>query len=192
MKRPTIGLFGGQKEDAFVITNASNGEYKEYATNELPDWVDHAFDLAYLMRVVEYNKTYVNGFWNTVFSKTGIFHTTYHYNGNGFAGYNTAIAANGDVVFYTGITSGSAAESNNGFILANPRTGKVFEYAYSGAEESSAQMAAQGLVQNLNYYATFPTILNVDGVPTYFMLLKDYAGLVQRYALCNIKDYTKE
>ncbi len=43
----------------------------------------------------------------------------------------------------------------------------------------------------MQYTATFPTVINVDGSETYFMLLKDKAGLVQRYALCNVKDYTK-
>ena len=33
--------------------------------------------------------------------------------------------------------------------------------------------------------------MNVDGEETYFMLLKDNAGLVQRYALCNIENYAK-
>ena len=83
------------------------------------------------------------------------------------------------------------AETNIGFVLANPRTGEVCYYYCPGAEETSAMSAAEGLVQNLGYVSTFPTILNVDGEETYFMLLKDNAGLVQRYALCNIKNYAK-
>ena len=109
----------------------------------------------------------------------------------GFEGYNTAITSNGEIVFYTGLTPASNAESNVGFILANPKTGEVIRYNCSGAEESSAQASAESLVQDLRYVATFPTMLNVNGEETYFMLLKDKAGLVQRYALCNVKNYTK-
>ena len=73
----------------------------------------------------------------------------------------------------------------------NPRTGEVKKYDCAGAEESSAQASAESLVQDLRYTSTFPTVINVDGNETYLMFLKDKAGLVQRYALCNIKNYTK-
>ncbi|MBR6613887.1 MAG: hypothetical protein IKK84_03880 [Clostridia bacterium] len=190
---PTIGMFGGQKEETFIITNATSGECKEYTSDQLPEWVDHAYSLDYLMRITENNLTYINGFWNSIFSQTNVLKTTYFYRNMeiGFEGYNTAITSNGEIVFYTGLTPASNAESNVGFILANPKTGEVIRYNCSGAEESSAQASAESLVQDLRYVATFPTILNVNGEETYFMLLKDKAGLVQRYALCNVKNYTK-
>lgn len=188
VKTPTIGLMGGLKENSFVITDACTGESKEYNVESLPEWIDHAFDLAYLMDLVYYNYEYINGFFN--FSNTGVNRTSYYYKGDGFAGYNTTLSTDG-VVFYTGVTPANNAESVLGFLLANPRTGVVKFYDCSGAEESSAQAAAQGLVQNLGYIATFPTIINVDGIPTYFMTLKDNAGLIQRYALCNVANYTQ-
>lgn len=191
VQRPSIGTFGGKMVESFIITNAHTGECEEYKTEDLPTWVDHAFSLSYLMEITNNHQAYVNGFWNSLTSKTGVNVTTYTYKSSSFSGYNTTIDANGDVVFYTGVTPASNAETNIGFILANPRTGEITYYACPGAEESSAQNAAQGLVQNLGYIATFPTILNVDGEEIYFMLLKDNAGLVQRYALANIEDYTK-
>ena len=194
---PTIGLFGGVKEEKFIITNASNGESEEYTVESLPNWVDHAYSLNYLMRVSEYNLKYVNGFWNSAFSKTNVVRTTYSFTeedeetGINFAGYNTAITADGEIVFYTGLTPASNAESNVGFILANTKTGVIKRYACAGAEENSAMSSAESLVQDLKYVATFPTIINVNGEETYFMLLKDKAGLVQRFALCNVENYTK-
>ncbi len=202
VKTPTIGLFGGKTEESFIITNAITGDSKEYKTKDLPEWVDHAFDLDYLMTVAEYNLKYKNGYWNTWFSETGVLKTSYQYkesrdideDGNidvRFEGYNTTITSNGDIVFYTGLTSASKAESNVGFLLANPRTGVITRYTCSGAEESSAAISAESLVQDLKYVSTFPTIMNVEGYETYFMLLKDKAGLVQRFALCNVENYTK-
>lgn len=189
----TIGLFGGKKEESFIITNASTGESKEYKVEELPEWVDHAYDLSYLMEVIDNNQKYVNGYWNSVFAKTGVNATAYQYRDNdtGYVGYNTTITSNGDIEFYTGVTPVSDAQSNVGFILANPRNGKVKYYTCAGAEESSAQEAAESLVQNFGYIAAFPTMLNIDGTESYMMLLKDKAGLVQRYALCDVKDHTK-
>ena len=202
VKTPTIGLFGGQKEESFIITNAITGESEEYKTEVLPVWVDHAFDLDYLMEVAKYNLKYKNGYLNSLFSQTGVLRTSYSYqtgrdtDGDGdtdvhYDGYNTTITSDGDIVFYTGLTPASKAESNVGFILANPRTGVITRYTCSGAEESSAAASAESLVQDLKYVATFPTIMNVDGHETYFMLLKDKAGLVQRFALCNVENYTK-
>lgn len=188
VKRPNIGLFGGKKEESFIITDACTGKSTEYVADKLPEWVDHAFDLNYLMKMVYYNYEYINGFFN--FSKTGINRTSYYYRDSSFDGYNTTISSDG-IVFYTGVTPANTAESILGFIFANPRTGIVKFYSCSGAEESSAQAAAEGLVQNLGYKATFPTIINVDGNPTYFMVLKDGAGLIQRYALCNVSNYTQ-
>lgn len=188
VKTPTIGLTGGLKESSFIITDACTGKSNEYSVENLPEWVDHAFDLDYLMDLVYYNYEYINGFFN--FSKTGVNRTSYNYRDSSFIGYNTTLSTDG-VVFYTGVTPANNAESVLGFLLANPRTGVVKFYDCSGAEESSAQAAAQGLVQNLGYIATFPTIINVDGIPTYFMTLKDNAGLIQRYALCNVANYTQ-
>lgn len=189
VKTTNIGLWGGKTENSFIITDACTGESQEYTVSNLPSWVDHAFDLDYLMDMVYYNYEYINGFFN--FSATGVNRTSYYYRDDeeGFTGYNTTLSSDG-IVFYTGVTPANAAESIVGFILANPRTGVIKFYPCTGAEESSAQAAAQGLVQNLGYVATFPTIVNIEGLPTYFMVLKDNAGLIQRYAFCNVENYS--
>ena len=49
--------------------------------------------------------------------------------------------------------------------------------------------SAEGQVQNLKYMAAFPLLLNISGEPTYFMALKDGAGLVKKYAMVNIQKY---
>ena len=49
--------------------------------------------------------------------------------------------------------------------------------------------SAEGQVQHLGYKATFPLLLNIEGEPTYFLALKDGAGLVKKYAMVNIQKY---
>ena len=49
--------------------------------------------------------------------------------------------------------------------------------------------SAQGVVQDLGYKATFPLLLNISSQPTYFMALKDSAGLVKGYAMVNLRQY---
>lgn len=71
----------------------------------------------------------------------------------------------------------------------NQRTAETRYYSIAGAEEYSAMASAEGQVQNLGYKATFPLLLNIANQPTYFMALKDDAGLVKDYAMVNIEKY---
>lgn len=49
--------------------------------------------------------------------------------------------------------------------------------------------SAEGQVQNLRYTSTFPLLINVSNQPTYFMALKDGAGLVKKFAMIDIQRY---
>lgn len=187
IKNPHIGFLGGMKEDSFIITNACTGESEEYVVEDLPEWVDHAFDLDYLMNLVENHYSLANGYFN--FSNNNKNHTSYAFASQSFAGYNTTLSKDG-IVFYAGITPANSSESNIGFVLVSPRTGVAKFYSCVGAEESSAQSAVEGLVSDLKYMSTFPTVINIEGMPTYFMTLKDDASLIQRYALCNVSNYS--
>ena len=49
--------------------------------------------------------------------------------------------------------------------------------------------SAAGKVQEQHYTPTFPTLLNVSNVPTYFLSLKDDEGLVKKYAFVSVEHY---
>lgn len=49
--------------------------------------------------------------------------------------------------------------------------------------------AAEGKVQEKGYVASFPSLINVAGQPTYIMVLKDQNGLVVLYALVNVETH---
>ena len=87
------------------------------------------------------------------------------------------------------MSSVTADESNIGFVLVNCRTKETKFYTVPGATETSAMASAQGQVQHLNYTATFPLLLNVSDRPTYFISLKDNAGLVKMYAFVDVEQY---
>ena len=59
----------------------------------------------------------------------------------------------------------------------------------NGAEEYSAMESAQGQIQEKKYAATFPILINVADRPTYFISLKDDAGLVKSFAFVSVTDY---
>ena len=91
--------------------------------------------------------------------------------------------------YFTGVTSVTGDESNIGFIISNARTGEYKYYPVVGAEEYSAMRAAEGEVQEKGYQASFPSLVNIDGKPTYIMVLKDSGGLVKLYAAVNVEQY---
>ena len=103
-------------------------------------------------------------------------------------GYNY-LAQDDDIWLYTGLTSVGSDQSNIGFVLVNLRTKEARYYPVSGATEYSAMASAEGQVQHLNYRATFPILLNVANQPTYFLSLKDNAGLVKQFAFINVERY---
>ena len=132
------------------------------------------------MELYDYHGTLINGFLNSVLGQKGCLKAS--------DGYNY-LAMNDDVWVYTGVTSVSGDRSNVGFVLMNQRTMETKYYEIAGAEEYSAMESAEGQVQNLGYKATFPLLLNIKGEPTYFIALKDNAGLVKKYAMVNIQKY---
>jgi hypothetical protein len=180
VKDYTIGLFGGQTIGRVVIVNAVTGERKDYAIGDVPTWVDRVYSAELLINLYDYYGTLRHGYWNSVFSQKDALKTT--------DGYNY-IALDDDVWVYTGVTSVARDESNVGFVLMNQRTAETRYYSISGAEEFSAMASAEGQVQHLGYRATFPLLLNIGGEPTYFLALKDDAGLVKKYAMVNISRY---
>lgn len=180
VKDYTIGLFGGETISNVVIVNASTGEHTDYKIDEVPTWVDHAFSAKLLISYYDYYGTLKHGYLNSIFGQKDCLKTT--------DGYNY-IALNDDVWVYTGVTSVGKDESNVGFVLMNQRTAETKYYSIAGAEEYSAMASAEGKVQHLKYTATFPLLLNIGGEPTYFIALKDAAGLVKSYAMVNISKY---
>ena len=180
VKKFNIGLFGGQTIGRVVICNAITGECVDYAVEDTPQWVDKVYQAELLMDLYDYHGTLVRGYFNSILGQKDCLQTTNGYN---------YIAMDDDVWVYSGVTSVSGDQSNVGFVLMNQRTMETRFYEIEGAIEDSAMSSAEGQVQNLGYQATFPLLLNISGEPTYFMALKDAAGLVKKYAMVNIQQY---
>ncbi|WP_072525929.1 hypothetical protein [Clostridium sp. Marseille-P3244] len=180
VKKFNIGLFGGETIGRVVLCNAITGETEDYAIEDAPQWIDRAYSADLLVQLYDYYGTLKHGFFNSVLGQKDCLHTT--------DGYNY-LAINDDVWVYTGVTSITGDQSNVGFVLMNQRTMETKFYEVEGATEASAMSSAEGQVQNLHYVATFPLLLNISGEPTYFIALKDDAGLVKKYAMVNVQKY---
>ncbi len=179
--KPSVFMFGAMDVNEVIIFNPIDGSSDIYALNQTPTWIDNVFTGTLASQKYDWYGTLKNGFWNSIIGNKDCKVTTDDY------GY---IVRGDDVWFFTGVTSVTADESNIGFIISNARTGEYKFYPVIGAEEYSAMDAAMGQVQNMGYVASFPSLINVSGQPSYIMVLKDAAGIVKLYALVNVEKYT--
>ncbi|MBR5559134.1 MAG: hypothetical protein IKU72_02680 [Oscillospiraceae bacterium] len=162
-----------------ILVNAGTGECADYGINDLPSWVDRVQPEDFVMNQINNQGEYVHGIFN--FANKDKFQTSEG---------EMIIYNDGRCYMFTGLTSVGRDESAIGFMMVDMVTKESIRYQISGATEWSAQKSAEGKVQNLRYEASFPLILNVDGVPTYFMTLKDAEGLIKQYAFVSVENYS--
>ena len=175
-----IGWWSGKDIDGAILVNAVTGEANYYEKDQVPQWIDQLYDSDPIISQLDDNGLFQNGYINSIFGQKNVRRTTYGYN---------YLALDDDVYLYTGMSSVTGDQSNIGFVLVNLRTKATKFYAVPGATEASAMASAQGQVQHLKYSATFPLLLNVSDRPTYFISLKDDAGLVKMYAFVDVEQY---
>lgn len=174
-------FIGLRKEvEGAVILDPVTGDSHFYKVKDVPTWVDHIYPADLIMEQMDNHGTYQNGFINSIIGQKGVVITT--------DGYNY-VASKDDIYLYTGITSVTNDESILGFIMTNLRTKETKFYSVSGAKEESAMASAEGKVQQMNYISTFPLLINLNDKPTYFLSLKDNAGLVKMYGFVDVEDY---
>ncbi len=191
----TIGLFGGKTVSGCVVLDPVSGETEKYNVSDIPKWIDVVFYGDLICEQYNWYGMFQNGYMNSMFAKKGCKQVTTYYSSDEESEDETPIsdygyvAKDGDIWIYTGVTSVNGDSSNIGFLLANERTGESRYYSIAGADEKSAMAAAEGEVQEKGYQASFPSLINIDGHPTYIMVLKDSGGLVKLYATVNVEQY---
>jgi len=185
-----IGVLAPEAE-ALVTVHAGTGEIKHYSLkrnadgiddSNIPSWVDRVQPSYFVIPQLTWWGKYVRGFWNTVFGKRDMLSVT--------DGYNVIYGNDGRSYFYTGMSSVGADEGTVGFTLTDTRNKSTHLYKVSGATEYAAMSSAEGKVQNFRYRATFPILVNLNGKPTYFMTLKDSAGLVKMFCFVSVRDFS--
>ena len=176
--KPKVFPFGAMDVCEAVIFDPCTGESKLYAVEEIPAWVDAVYSGDLAEEKYNWYGTLSGGFINSIIGNKDCKQTTDDY------GY---IVIGDDVWYFTGVTSVTSDESNIGFIISNARTGEYKYYPVVGAEEYGAMSAAEGVVQEKGYKASFPSLINVSGKATYIMVLKDASGYVRLYALVNVE-----
>ncbi len=177
---PQINVFGGLNSVGAILVDPVNGDTQYYNISDLPIWVDRVQPTDIAWAQIDNWGYYINGFINTLFNQKDMLQTT--------DGYNY-VSIGGQTHVFSGLTSVGSDRSIVGFALINLRNREATFYRIGGADEYSAMSSAEGQVQDLGYRSTFPVLLNVSSVPTYFVSLKDQEGLVKMYSFVAVSNY---
>lgn len=175
-----IGYTNGRDVSGIIVTNPETGETEYFDYKDAPTWINHVITEEIVIDQLNYWGKYVNGFFNSLFAKKEVLEVS--------TGVNY-VYSNGNMYLQTGMTSVGGDESIVGVMMVDMRTKEAFFYRIGGATEYAAAQSAIGKDQEKRYTATDPIMINLNGTPTYFIMLKDDEGLVKRYAYVNVKDY---
>lgn len=179
--KPTIG-FSGNDISGIIVVNAQTGTTSFHSINDpnLPKWINRIYPKTLIENQIHDYGYYTKGWLNTVTTQSNMIVPTesssYFFN-------------NGLPYFYTGMTSVQNDESTVGFMITNIQTKETIFYKVNGATETAAQKSAEGKVQQYNYLASSPILLDVFKTPSYFTPLKDKDGLVKQYAFISVENY---
>ncbi len=179
--KPTIG-FSGFEVSGISVIDAQTGEANYYKVDDpnMPEWVDRVYPRNLIYQQLQYYGAYKNGWFNTITTQREMIQPT--------QGISYVFIDN-KPYFYTGMTSVKSDEATVGFIIRDIKNKDTKFYRLNGATETAAQNSAQGKVQQYDYLATSPILLEIYNKPTYFMTLKDNDGLVKQYAFVSVENY---
>ncbi len=172
-------LFSLPEATGVLTLNATTGDVVQYDMDSIPSWVDRVQPEEYIIDQINNQGEYVHGIFN--FSNRDKFMSSRQM---------AIVYQEGNCFLFTGLTSVGADESAIGFLMVDMVTKESKLYRISGATEYAAMLSAQGAVQQFGYFATSPIIINHNGIPTYFITLKDNSGLIKQYAFVSVENVT--
>lgn len=175
----TIGT-SGIKVIGTLIINPQTGESERYSIEDTPKWVDRIQPMNITIDNLDNWGKLIHGVFN--FSGKDKLQTTQGMN---------IIYNREDCYYYTGVSSTGSDESLNSFFLTNTRTGITKRYLIKsgGANENAARKSLETSIKQYDYKAAFPTLINIQNSPTYFMTLLDDNKLIKKYGFVNVEDF---
>ena len=163
-----IGVINGPTPDQVMMINPVTGEINKYDLGDEPAWVDRTVNESVVDAQATNAFRYKNGFFNVHFGeKKEVFQLS--------DGYNYFIK-DGQTYYVSCITSPNEADQTSiGFVTINLKTKQATKYYVKGITEmrvreiamNDARVKAQALE------ATWPILINYQGVESYFIVLKN-------------------
>lgn len=176
---PSIFINGGPKINKIAVVNALNGEINIYSPGEEPEWVESVYPNTLLFDQLNYWGSLKDGWLNSIFAQKGVLQ----------ASSGTRVIMNEDELYYfTGLTSAGNDESTIGFVYMGLKTKETKLFRFPGATEEAAMNKVITLLPQNNISTSFPIPINVEDVPTYFILIKGADGRILRYVYVSVQD----
>ena len=125
-------LYGGEYIKKILVVDAVTGEVKEYALNQIPEWIDNIYSVERIMNETEWYLDYnsSNLAWLSLTSNSSLI-TRYKTDNEYYI-----FGKDETIYIYTGVTI-SSTQNNVAFVVGNLRTGEL-EYCYDyGIGENS-------------------------------------------------------
>jgi len=175
-----LGYTNGRDVVGIIVTDPHTGKSEYYDYLDAPSWINHVITDEIIIEQLNNWGIYVNGFFNSIFAKKDVLEVS--------TGINY-VYSNGNMYLQTGMTSVGSDESIVGVMMVDMRTKQAIFSRIGGATEWAASQSAIGKEQAMRYNSSDPIMINLQGEPTYFLMLKDDEGLVKKYAYVNVYDY---
>jgi len=176
---PTVFINGGPKINKIAIVDAITGEVNKYSPGEEPNWVDSVYPDSLILQHLDYWGSLQDGWLNSVFAQRGVLQPS-----NG----TRVIMNNGELYYFTGLTSAGNDESTIGFVYAGMKTKETRLFRFPGATEDAAMNKALTLLPQNNISTSFPIPINIEDNPTYFILIKGEDGRILRYVFISAEN----
>ena len=182
-----IALFSGKNPTGVITVDPVTGETNRYSLekHEEPSWIDRVVVVELVQDQASNAFKYKNGFFNATFGqKKDVFTVS--------DGYNYFIK-NGQTYYVSCITSPNDNDQTSiGFVTINLKTKEAKKYFIPGITEMRAREIAMQHedVKAQKLEATWPILIDYQGVPTYFMVLKNDVQ-VMRYVFIDVESGTK-
>jgi len=163
-----IGVISGPTSNGVIVVNPITGETKKYERGEEPAWIDRTVNEVVVDAQATNSFRYKHGFMNVHFgSKKEVFQLS--------DGYNYFIKG-GNTYYVSCITSPNEGDQTSiGFVTINLKTRVATKYMVNGITEMRAREIAMNdaRVKAQALDATWPLLINYQGVETYFVVLKN-------------------
>ena len=175
-------ISGGRYIKEVLIVDAVSGEIKKYSLDNVPDWVDNVYSVERLMKEISWHLSY-DRYATAFLSANNPPITRYEYSNEYYE-----FIDNGDVCVYTGVKITYATDNhrnNVAFIVGNLKTGEVTYCSDYGIAESDAQTAAINLFPEDQYVPSRVLLVNIEGNPAYYLMLKNHLNHAEKYAFVN-------
>ena len=176
---PTIFINGGTDIAKIAVVNAITGEMEVYSPGEIPSWVESVYPPGLLLTQLNYWGSLQDGWINSIFGQRGVVQPS-----NG----KRSIMNEGELFYFTGLTSAGSDESTIGFVYMSTRTKETKLYNFPGATEGAAMNKTLTLLPQNNISTSFPIPINVNDTPTYFIAIKGEDNRILRYVFMNVKE----